>query len=1041
MADLKGVCPRCKVSALRLARFCSHCGGALEKQQDQEFAASQPRAMARRPVTVMFCDLVGSAALATGMDAEDFSKILEDFHTVVTDITESHHGFIARYMGDGALAYFGYPQSGEDDAARAVTAGLAVLRAVPAIRVKGQKMRVRIGIASGVVVVGDIVAGRGARGLDVAGEVPNLAARLQSVAEADCLLINGAARSLVGERFELVPISPVALKGWAEPVPAWKVIGLATAKAHAAAGRVRSKSPFVGRDAELSRLMALWQGAKAGRSAAVVLVGEMGIGKSRLVAELLAQTGNDRRISWRWYCSRYLQGVALHPVVREIEQDAGIVPDDPPPARRQKLETFLADAPALDRALIIELMAPGVVPSSIAGLSLNRRRDMTLAALLRLTRANAAGTPLLGVFEDYHWADPSSRALLALAVREIAQMHGLLIVTVRPGGAPDWADDDGVERIELDVLKPAAAASLVATAAGKTLPAGLAQTILARCDGVPLYIEEVTRAVLEDPPMAANRAASVSPVPLSIHASLMSRLDSLGPARETAEVAAVIGRDFTAELLARVTQRPEAAMRLDLEQMLACGIITAGGALGFRFRHALIQDAAYDSVLREHRRALHGKVGRMLREFSPAIAESQPQLLAIHFTEAGEVEEAVTWWQHAANRSLQQSAAAEGLEQLNRALALLEPLPDTTWRRQAELGLLICKGKAHVATAGHASDAAGASFRRARELCASLSDPAQSLAAAFGEWGHYVTRGPLREAARLAREIGALAGPNGHPVHVMFGHYTSAMTDTVMGRLARAREYLEKGIAACAAIDPAMYLSPAAGDPKAVMLSYLALIDMCEGRTGPSRENIAAALCAAQASGLSYSIALALLIRVVIEAFGGAADEGDGDLDALRDFARDRGMAFFEAIEIPLRGWMIARRGETRAGLVMLRDGLTRYRATQSGVWVWTMLRMQAQVLGWCGRAAEGLAVLDEAELEAAGLDAEFEISLLACARGELLTRAGDTAAAMAAFNRAEFLARQSGAQLFAAQARQARERALSHGSFAPMPCENSGAA
>jgi hypothetical protein len=278
-------------------------------------------------------------------------------------------------------------------------------------------------------------------------------------------------------------------------------------------------------------------------------------------------------------------------------------------------------------------------------------------------------------------------------------------------------------------------------------------------------------------------------------------------------------------------------------------------------------------------------------------------------------------------------------------------------------------------------------------------------------------------------------------VYLMFGHYTSAMTDTVMGRLASARADLEKGIAACAAIDPALYLSPAAGDPKAVMLSYLALIDMCEGRAVPCRKNIAAALREAEASRMSYSIALALLIRVVIEAFGGAADAGDGDLDALRDFARDRGMAFFEANEIALRGWKLARRGQTQAGLLMLRDGLARYRATQSGVWVWTMLRMQAQVLGWAGRAAEGLAVLDEAELVAAGLDAEFESSPLACARGDLLARAGDAAAAMAAFDRAEDLARQSGALHFAAQARQARARALAHGGFPSATREIYGAA
>jgi class 3 adenylate cyclase len=1020
MADLKGICPHCQVSTLRLARFCSHCGTAVAKaDQDDDPAASGQRRMARRPVAVMFCDLVGSTTLSTGMDAEDFGKVLEAFHTIVSGIVEAHHGFIAHYMGDGALAYFGYPQSGEDDTERAVTAGLALLRAIPTIRVSGQTLQSRIGIALGVVVVGDVVSGKGTRGLDLAGEVPNLAARLQGLAAPDCLLINGAARSVVQDRFDCVSIGEVALKGWPTSVSAWQVIGPAAKRA--APRLTKTHPPFIGRAAEMARLTELWRKAAAGRGAAAVVVGEMGIGKSRLVAEFLEQTAPDRRTCWHWFCSRYLQGVALHPVVGEIEREAGIAPEDEHPARREKLETFLAATPAQERALIIELMAPGEAAPSIAGLSINRRLEMTLAALLNFIRRPAAGVPLLAVFEDFQWADPSSRALLALAARTLSRLNGMLIVTVRPGSEPDWSQDAGVERIDLEALNPAEAASMVAAAAGaKTLPDLLLQNIVARCDGVPLFIEEVTRAVLEEPAPAARH-----PIPLSIHASLIARLDGLGPARETAEVASVIGRDFTADLLARATGRPDEAVRPHLDRMIASGLIHPAGADGFRFKHALIQDAAYDSLLRERRRALHGKVGRILRESSRAMAETQPQLLAIHFTEAGEVEEAVAWWQAAGMRSLQQSAVTEGLEQLGSGLELLEKLPDTPARRKAELDLLICKGKAHVATSGHASDHVGASFRRARALSATVSDPARSLAATFGEWGHYVTRGPLREAARLARDIAALGRANGHPVHAMFGHYTGAMTDTVMGRLDRARLDLESGIAACAGMDKATYLAPAVGDPKAVMRSYLALIDMCEFRLESCRHGISQALQEARESGLSYSIALALLVRVVIEAFGGSADEGDGDLDALRDFARDRGMAFFEAIEMPLRGWMLARRGDLSGGLATLQDGLARYRDTQSGVWIWTILRMQAQVLGWAGRPEDGLAMLDEADEAAASLDSEFEISVLARVRGELLAQLGEPAAALAAFNRAEYLARLAGAELFARQARQARQHAL----------------
>jgi class 3 adenylate cyclase len=1022
-ADLRGACPNCKSPALRLALFCSHCGAALAKAAAREVGGGNAeRAISRRPVTVMFCDLVGSVALSAGMDAEDFSALLEDCHRVVTTIVGAHHGFVARYMGDGTLAYFGYPQSGEDDAERAVQAALAVLRALPEVTVDGQPMQARIGIATGVAVVGDIVAGRGSRGLDIAGDVPNLAARLQAAAGAGGL-IDATTRRLVAERFEMLAIGAVDLKGWAAPVPAWQVLRAAAPAGHG--GRPgNAKSPFVGREAEMSRLLAAWRATGAGPGAAVVVVGEMGIGKSRLAAEFLKTADAAPRLVRRWYGSRYLQGVALHPVVRDIETRAGIAPEDKQSERRQKLDSFLAGAPALDRALIIELIAPGIAAASVAGLSLNRRREMTLAALETFVRAESASTRLLAVFEDYHWADPSSRAWLALMVRGIASLNGLLIVTVRPGGEPEWINEPHVIRIDLDMLGAAQAARMVEqVAGGARLPAELAAEILARCDGVPLFLEEVTRAVLDEPATGAGKTALAPAMPLTIHASLISRLDSLGEARETAQAAAIIGREFGALLLAQVTGRSEQIIELELRQMLAAGLIHKAGDGAFRFKHALIQDAAYDSMLRQHRRALHGRLGAALRAFSPALAETQPQLLAIHFTEAGETEEAVSWWRAAAMRSLQQSAMTEGLAQLERGLDLLQALPDTETRRTLELDLLICQAKAHAATAGHASDKVESSLRRARELSRSLPGAPQLLTATFGQWAHYVTRGPLGEAARLSAEISDMAGASGNKVAALFSDYTTGTTQAIMGRFTGAAYILQQGIAACDGLDPAFYLAPATGDPKAVMRALLSMVETHQGRREASARSIGTALREAAETKMSYSIALALLVKVTNECFGGAPDNGFDDLDNLRDFAGRSGMEFFEAMETPLRGWMIARRGDTAAGLAMLRDGLERYRATQSRVWIYTFLRMQAEVLGWRGEVEAGLAVLDEAEAASASANTGFEDSIMARARGELLARAGKMKAARAAFGRAEQLAVAAGARLHAEQARAAQAR------------------
>jgi class 3 adenylate cyclase len=1023
-ADLNGVCPHCNVATLRLAQFCSHCGAPLAPFEPEAIHGPfAERAMSRRPVCVMFCDLVGATALSARMDAEDFSELLQNCHRIVTTIVNAHYGFVARYMGDGTLAYFGYPQSGEDDAARAVKAGLAVLGAMPAVTFNGKPMQVRIGIATGVVVVGDIVAGRGTRGLDIAGEVPNLAARLQEAAGPGGLLIDSATRRLVADRFDVVSIGAVDLKGWTAPVPAWRV-SRAAAQDDPSPRRVSANATFVGREDELSRLLAAWRSIGAGGRAVVAVVGEMGIGKSRLIAEFLKRAETEPRVTRRWYGSHYLQGVSLYPVVRDIEAQARITAEDKQPERRQKLEIFLSDLPALDRALIIELIAPGIAAPSIAGLSLNRRREMTLAALTNFIGAPAATARLLAIFEDYHWADPSSRSWLELMVRGVAPLDGLFVVTMRPGHEPDWINDSHVVRIDLDMLKPVEAARMVAQAAGATpLSDQLVCDILARCDGVPLFLEEVTRAVLDDPAAHGTRLRPPPPVPLTIHASLIARLDRLGLARGTAQIAAVIGREFGAGLLARVTGRTEQAIQPELDRMLAAGLIRDAGAGVFRFKHALLHDAAYDSVLRQRRRALHGKVGAMLRDGFPALAETQPQLLAIHFTEAGETEEAVGWWHAAALRSLQQSAMAEGLEQLNRGLDLLQTRPDTPRRRELELDLLICRAKAYVATAGHASDKVETSLRRARDLSRSLPGAPQLLTATFGQWAHYVTRGPLGEAVLLSAEISAMAAASGNKVAAMFGDYTTGMTEAMMGRFTSASRILKKGIAACDGLDPAIYLAPATGDPKAVMRSFLSMVETHQGLREASARSIRLALREAQDTKLSYSIALAMLVKVTNESFGGAADEGDADLDTLRDFARSRGMEFFEALERPLRGWMIARRGDTQTGLAMLRDGLERYRDTQSRVWVNTFLRMQAEVLGWRGRIGEALAVLDEADAASLCVETAYEASIAARVRGEILARAGDAAAADAAFARAAAAAMRAGADLHAAQAATAQAR------------------
>jgi class 3 adenylate cyclase/tetratricopeptide (TPR) repeat protein len=1029
MADFAGACPDCGASTLRHAKFCWRCGVGLLAETVREPAHA---AIARRPVTVMFSDLVGSAALSTAMDPEDLAELLGRCHSLVTKIVTEHHGFTGGYMGDGTLAYFGYPQAGENDAVRAVQAALAVLRSIPTIMVLDRPMQVRIGIATGIVVAGDVVGIRGPRGLDLAGQVPNLAARLQSIADPNSLIVDEATYDLGRRSFEFEALGGVPLKGWREPVCVWRVLR-SVEEDEALGGRLDASTPLVGRHGEVAHLAALWRQTAAGNGRAVVLVGEMGIGKSRLIDELLRKIADTRHVRHRWFSSRYMQGVVLHPIVQQIERAAGIVAEDTQPARRDKLGAYLSDQPDLARALIAELVAPGNVPPEVAGLPPNKRRELTLDALLDLTRSQAAKLPILAVFEDYHWADPTSRELLERAAQSVQSMDGLLIVTVRPGSEPAWTDQVGAERIELEALNPVESRQLAEAVAGVSLTPDTLRDIVARCDGVPLFIEEVTRAAIEDSAATAVQTAAGRPMPLSIHGSLNARLDNLGAAREAAEVASVIGREFAPELLSRAMDRPAEAIRFDINRMLESGLIQTnrkGVAASFRFKHALIQDAAYNGMVRARRRSLHGRVAKTICDLAPAEAEANPQLLATHFTEAGEIEPAVTWWLAAGVRSLRQSAITEGLEQLDKGLALLETQQDSLWRRQTEMSLLISKAKAHVATSGHASDPVGDNFRRARVLCDTLPGSPQRLTVTFGEWSHYVTRGPLRSAARLAQELRLLGEQSGDRLHQLYGSYSSGLTDTVMGRFAQARYFLEQGLTTCAVLGSASYTGSAVGDPNAIMLAYLALIELCEGQLEKCRRNVVAALQAARETKLTYSIALAMLVRLTVTAFDGAPDQGDADLDDLRDFARTHDMAFFGSIEICMRGWAYARRGNHDAGLALLEDGLAKYLSTQSGVWLWTFLRMKAEVLGWKGDIDAAFAALDEAYAVAARVDAEFDTPVFDRVRGELLAHAGRCDAALAALARAEARAKALGSHLFAQQAAEARSRLFGSGQF-----------
>jgi class 3 adenylate cyclase len=561
-------CPACGFENEPAARFCGGCGKPIGEATAQELVvASAPRTdnAERRQLTVMFCDLVGSTPLSARYDPEDLREILGAYHRRVADTVSQFAGFVAKYMGDGVLIYFGYPEAHEDDAERAVRAGLAVIGAVSGLDTP-EPLNVRLGISSGLVVVGDLVGEGAAQERGVVGETPNLAARLQALATPGTLVIAESTRRQIGGLFELEDLGPQPLAGFAEPQRAWRVLGESGVVSRFEALR-SGVTPLVGRDEELDLLMRRWQQAKVGEGRVVLVSGEPGIGKSRLTAELGGHIASEPHTRLRYFCSPHHQDSALYPFITHLERAAGFARDDTVEEKLSKFGGLVASGgrTADEIELLAELLS---LPSSAADLnfSLQRKREMLFEALLRQLEALARRHPILMVFEDAHWIDPTTRQLLELTLDRVAQLPVLLVVTFRPEFRQGWSGQPHVTLLTLNRLGETDVIALVRELAGNTpLGSEIVADIAARTDGVPLFVEELTRAVLEragrDNRIVAVLAASLQPslaIPATLHASLVARLDRLGPtAKEVAQIGAVIGREFSYELIRPLAQRPE----------------------------------------------------------------------------------------------------------------------------------------------------------------------------------------------------------------------------------------------------------------------------------------------------------------------------------------------------------------------------------------------------------------------------------------------------------------------------------------------------
>jgi class 3 adenylate cyclase/tetratricopeptide (TPR) repeat protein len=895
--------------------------------------ASAPADAERRQLTVMFCDLVGSTPLSARFDLEDLREVIGAYHGCVADTVARFAGFVAKYMGDGVLIYFGYPEAHEDDAERAVRAGLAVIDAVGGLATL-EPLNVRLGIATGLVVVGDLIGTGAAQERGVVGETLNLAARLQALAQPGRLVIAESTRRQIGALFDLEDLGLQPLAGFADPQRAWRVVGESGVVSRFEALRSEA-TPLVGRDEELDLLLRRWQQAKAGEGRAVLISGEPGIGKSRLTAALSQALQSDPHTRLRYFCSPHHPDSALHPFIVQLERAAGFARDDTVGVKLGKLRRLLAPGARGDDEieLLAELLS---LPSAAYDLNLSpqRKREMLLEALLHQLEALALTHPVLMVFEDAHWIDPTSRELMDHTIDRIRRLPVLLVITFRPEFQHGWAGQTHVTALTLNRLGERDVAALVRGLAGNApLGSEVVEEIVERTDGVPLFIEELTKAVLERPDrdnqVAAMLSASPLPalaVPATLHASLIARLDRLGPvAREVAQIGAVIGREFGYDLIELVAPRPTAKLNTGLNRLAEAGLLFCRGVApqsSYLFKHALVQDAAYSTLLRARRQELHARVAAVLQQDFSEIVERQPELLAHHLSGAAETSEAVDQWLKAGRHAASRQTHLEAIGHFERGLQTLSGLPEGPARDGREIQLQLARGLSLFTAKGFQSAAAAEAYARAGELALRRGDRHQQFMATYGLWQSANGAANIFGCRRLSKRLQELTACDADDEMRLEAHHSAWATSLFSGQPAAAREHCEAGTRLYD-VERHRLLHQLYGghDPGLCSVYFGAQANWLIGYPARSLALISRALTLAERIAHPFSSAVALQYIAMVHIDRGEPELALERLEGAAVLAAEQRLSFVVEPRL-LRGAILTTKGEFAEAAFCLREGL-----------------------------------------------------------------------------------------------------------------------
>jgi class 3 adenylate cyclase/predicted ATPase len=1039
-AALPRACPNCGHAVPSEDSFCSKCGASVlagsgtppppATRLTAPTTATGSTAE-RRQLTIMFCDMVGSSALSTRLDPEEQGDVIAAFHACCANEVKSLGGMVAQYLGDGVLAYFGYPTAHENDAERAILAGLAIIKAVGTLNtVADVAVQTRIAIGSGVVVVGDLIRQGVTQENAAIGETTNLVARLQAIAEPNSLVISPVTYRLVGALFDYQDLGRHSLKGFSEPVHVRQVLGRSKVESRFEAQHQAGTSPLLGREEELGLLVRRWDETKRGEGRVVLLTGEPGIGKSRLANALREHLRSAPHTPLSYFCSPLHQGSSLYPFIGQLNRAAGIEREDSAEVKLDKLQSLLTQSSsnlAKDMALIAALLSiPGGDRYPLPEMTPQRRKERTLAALLEQVKRLAAHQPILILFEDLHWIDPTSLELLSLAIEHISKQRVLLLATARSEFTPSWPNNGHISTLPLNRLGRFECEALIGgLAGGKSLPAEVANQIITRTDGVPLFIEELTKTVLEsgllhegDDRFELMGALPPLAIPSTLHGSLLARLDRLASVKDVAQIGAVIGREFSYALIAAAAALSEQSLRGALSQLVAAELIYQRGVppdATYQFKHALVQDASYASLVRSRRQQLHSQIARALEQRFPDIVSTEPETLAHHLTEAGLTESAVPYWLKAGQRATVRSADRESIRHLQSGLKLIASLPDGVARDRQELEFQIAMGTPLIAVEGYASPKVESTCERAIVLSEKLDDTEGLFRSLYAQSTHCNTRSQSQRALALAERCYALGNRVGDRVMQIMALRAAGAALLWLGELSLAQSRFERVLALYDAKHDRSLAPRFIQDPSAGASTALALISCIQGFPEQGVRMQAEALrCAADLNHVNTSGYVHFFAGAEVELILRNVSAVLTHTQIVRALAVQHGVAAWRHIASILEGWALSWSGGQEVGTSLMREGLRALRAQGATVHSSYFMSLLAQIDARAGEVEPSLQLAVEARTLAEETGEHVWLAEQHRIEGELRHAAGYPLIDVEeCFRRALGVSRRQGARMF----------------------------